>query len=130
MFAALFVALPGNAQITKGAGFMKECTQQPPDPNPDIEAINRGARMSSEVACSMYAFGLFDGIQLAPGIAAGQLLKPQAVKLTVCARQPVTAVELRDIIVRYIRAHPEQLNFETSMLALFAFEQAFPCSSN
>ncbi len=124
---ALIGAAQSSAQITKGTGFMHECGPAAAISDPGMRALQEGARQVNNSACAMYIFGLFDGIQLAPGIAAGQTKNSRTVAATVCTKDPVTAEQLRNIVVKYIQDHPDQESFETSLLALFAFEQAFPC---
>lgn len=124
-----FLTPRAGAQITRGTGFLHECRAAAQKSDAGLSALDQGAAQVNNSACAMYVFGLFDGIQLAPDIAAGQTRDPRAVASTVCAKDPVTAGQLRDILVKYIEDNPSQSGFETSLLALFAFQRAFPCKA-
>jgi Rap1a immunity proteins len=48
---------------------------------------------------------------------------------TVCLPQNVTTRQLVDVIMAYLRAHPEARNYSAASIGDVGFTQAFPCAS-
>jgi len=124
-----FLPLQGRAQITRGDVFLHECGPLPAGLDPGMKALMEGANRSRIPVCDMYILGILQGIDLYSMIAVEHSGKADPMNLgSVCVKDEVDADELKDIVVRYIQGHAEQQKFQTVLLALFAFEQAFPCA--
>jgi hypothetical protein len=72
----------------------------------------------SPVGCDAYISGVADAI------AAGGPGKAPA-----CIPDGVTGVQLRDVMVKYLKAHPESRQQKAGTLTVRALGQAFPCKS-
>jgi len=120
MFAFLAPACsaqPTSRDMTKSDGFLNVC----------------GVPNSSLDVCDMYIFGIFQGIDLYRDIAVEHAGQADPANLgSVCIKDSVSPNQLKQIVVRYIQAHPEQqaTGLDTAFFALLAFEQAFPCSAS
>jgi hypothetical protein len=71
----------------------------------------------STTACDAYVDGFGDAIS-----AEG---KGSAVA---CIPIAVTGTELRDVLVSFLKSHPEDQHLKASSLATRAFSKAYPCS--
>ena len=74
---------------------------------------------SSKAVCKGYLTGITDFH--AGGTNANVLHKLW------CLDKGVSSTQLRLIVVKYLKARPEELHFEGSSLVTGAFAQAFPC---
>jgi hypothetical protein len=103
--AGLLVLLAvGTAQAqrvsnVKGTTLMKACTG------------------SSSAQCDAYVDGFSDAIS-----AGG---KERALA---CIPIAATGTELRDVLVKFLKEHPEDQHLKASTLASRAFTKAYPCS--
>jgi hypothetical protein len=66
--------------------------------------------------CDAYLSGIADAITVQGRAAAAA-----------CIPGEVTGTQLREVAVKYIRAHPERLQEKAGHLAVEAFARAFPC---
>jgi hypothetical protein len=101
MLAVLLAASAAAAQRVsnvKGTTLLKACTG------------------SSTMACDAYVDGFGDAIE-----AEG---KANAVA---CIPPSVTGSELRDVLVKFLKEHPEDQHLKASALATRAFGKAYPC---
>lgn len=81
----------------------------------------KGLCDSDPELCTLYFGGLGGGL-----IVFGQYLEYNKLPRQFCP--PVTTMEaLAHVVMRYIQAHPEQWHFQTGVLGLQAFREAFPC---
>ena len=69
------------------------------------------------VGCDAYISGVADAI------AAQEASKPA------CIPPAVTGTQLRDVTIKYFRAHPESRQLKAGALTIRALSQAFPCKS-
>jgi hypothetical protein len=69
-------------------------------------------------ACDAYLSGVGDAIAAeGPG------------KAPACIPAAVTGTQLRDVTVKYLRAHPESRELKAGALTIKVFSAAFPCKS-
>ena len=66
------------------------------------------------------------------GVVDSQITVLTALKLhnPVCGPQNVTTGEMKDIVLRSLREHPEERHYTAASLVLGALAEAFPCTSN
>jgi hypothetical protein len=70
------------------------------------------------VACDAYISGVADAIAAqGPG------------KAPACIPTAVTGTQLRDVTIKYLKAHPESRQLKAGALTIRALSQAFPCKS-
>src|ERR1035437_2248829 len=68
LLAAAFLCGTGAAwaqdvpPITIGSGFLRECGPKTPNSNPDIRLMEQGAAPVVNTGCTMYVFGIMEGI--------------------------------------------------------------------
>lgn len=67
--------------------------------------------------CDIYLSGVAD--------AEGAAGKEKAVA---CIPEAVTGTQLREVVVKYLKAHPEDRQMKAGHLALKAYAEAFACS--
>ena len=68
------------------------------------------------VGCDAYLSGVADAIAAeGPG------------KAPACIPNAVTGTQLRDVMVKYLRAHPETRELKAGKLTIMGLGQAFPC---
>lgn len=79
------------------------------------------------VACMNFLRGLDEGVSF--GIQFADVNSKQQSPSPWCMPDNVTAIQAGRILVKYIRAHPETSNQRTSLLALYAYRDAFPCQA-
>ena len=51
----------------------------------------------------------------------------RAVPVNICIPQRATSGQLADVLINYLRGHPETRHKEIGTLAMYAFKKAFPC---
>jgi Rap1a immunity proteins len=76
------------------------------------------AELHATRACIPYLRGVDDGISA--GTALG--------RAPFCPPAHVTNGQMEQVLVKYIREHPEKAHYLTAVLYLAAMEKAFPCS--
>ena len=103
--AAIIVATiaPAKASYMTGNELLEECTG------------NVGKQMS----CLGYIEGVSDSLDLgrANNSRSG------------CVADGVTAGQLQDVVIRYLRNNPEKRNFDASVLTVIALGEAWNCKS-
>jgi hypothetical protein len=83
--------------------------------------ICRGGNAGQEGYCLGYVTGISDGITTL------QMLKPPH-WTPICKPDWVTDRQLRDVVVKYLDDHPEDLHEPISLLTVLAMRSAWPCS--
>jgi hypothetical protein len=71
--------------------------------------------------CTGFAMGVAD--TAAEASAAGSLIGP----FRVCRPEEVTGSEARDVIIRFLQAHPMELQYSAASLAIRALAATWPC---
>ena len=72
----------------------------------------------STVGCDAYLDGLADGLEASHHISK-----------SACIAKDVTTPQLRDVVIKYIRANPQLREKSAARLTSDAFLAAFPCRS-
>ena len=67
-------------------------------------------------ACEGYILGV-----------VGMLSEERESKSPVCISPSVTAPQLHDVLLKFLRAHPESRSLKGAGLTVLALHQAFPC---
>ena len=67
-------------------------------------------------ACEGYILGV-----------VGMLSEERESKSPVCISPSVTPAQLHDVLVKFLRAHPESRSLKGAGLTVLALHQAFPC---
>jgi Rap1a immunity proteins len=115
-----------SAQTTKeyayesGNAFLRVCSS--------VEKEQRTPTINQDdTGCILYIAGFVQGVEI--GNTATMLqLKPTPVPLPFCRPEGVETGQLVKIVLKYIRENPEDAHHDTMMIALWAFQKAFPCS--
>lgn len=64
------------------------------------------------------------------GVAEMSRLREKLPKLPpVCVPDAVTVGQVRNIVVRYLEEHPEELHYSSIILVTNALDEAFPCEA-
>ncbi len=108
-----------------GNAFLQVCATSfdkgdAPNTQSDAEIVNG-------VACMNFLRGLDEGVNF--GIQFADVNTKQQSPLPWCTPDNATSVQGGRILVKYIRSHPETSNQRTSLLALYAYREAFPCQA-
>lgn len=70
--------------------------------------------------CTAYVMGAFDAILLARQLNG----KPD------CTPNNLTAGQMRDVTLKYMRDHPENRNMSAASIVLLSIVDAWPCAGN
>jgi len=119
------IAQPQTFLWESGNAFLQVCASSfdkadAPTAQTDTEIVNG-------VGCMSFLRGLDEGVNF--GVQFADVSTKQQSPLPWCTPDNATAVQVGRILVKYIRAHPETSNQRTSLLALYAFRDAFPCEA-
>ena len=71
--------------------------------------------------CGGYVVGVLAGVEFVEGATKGVQ--------TICIPDSATAGQVRDVVVRYLDAHPEKRHLHAGGLVWAALSAAFPCES-
>lgn len=142
MLVAIFLALacasiraqqpapaPGTAGVllSKVSEFMDHCGPAPASNQAGNQALTQGTHQANGPVCAMYVYGIFSGIQLYDVITAQHSTAAVTPDRSFCPRYPLSANDLKNVVVHYIQTHPTQPTDNTDLVALLAFEEAYPC---
>ena len=83
--------------------------------NEIFQRCNSDIGTPDSVGCVGYVAGIADALTLTN---------------TICVPTDVSVVQVRDIVLKYLREHPERRHYNASGLAATALVSAFPCGSN
>lgn len=107
----------GNAFLAGCAPGFEKADQ--PSTQTDIEVVGL-------LACIGFLHGVTDGMILGTSFANGATNTTSPAPW--CMPPTATAIQVGRVLVKYIRAHPETAHESPSVLALYAFRDAFPCA--
>jgi len=93
----------------------------------DALAAQTNTEIVNGVACMSFLRGLDEGVSF--GVQFADVSSKQQSPSPWCTPDNATTVQGGRILVKYIRAHPETSNQRTSLLALYAYRDAFPCQA-
>jgi len=81
----------------------------------------------SSYSCLTFVVGILQGAQAV--IAINEAKDPSHKKLDFgfCRRNDVTTGQYRDVYMKYLDTHPESRNLNAGILALTAWDEAWPC---
>ncbi|HTR16571.1 MAG TPA: Rap1a/Tai family immunity protein [Acetobacteraceae bacterium] len=108
------VLLAGIALLAAG-GTAEAQRASPVDGNKLLGICTRG--QSGAAPCDAYINGVADAAVALAGEG----------KLQLCIPQTVTGIQMRDVTVKWLRAHPEERQHQAGVLVLRALREAFPC---
>ncbi len=108
--AALLLASGGTAQAQKGGYFWTG------------NNLLRVCNASLEV-CLAYVAGVVDAA------AAANALTGSFAGFKICIRGAVSVNQAKDVILNYLRAHPEQRDANAASIAAYALQRAFHCQN-
>jgi Rap1a immunity proteins len=77
-----------------------------------FQKCDNAANSSESSFCAGYVAGITDALQRSR---------------TVCLPKHVTVRQARDIIIKYLRNHPEERHYSAASEIALALKQAFPC---
>ena len=117
------VAQPQVFLGESGNAFLQVCASS--FDKADAPATQTDAELVNGVGCMSFLRGLDEGVSV--GIQFADVSTKQQSPLPWCTPDNVTPVQAGRILVKYIRTHPETSNQRTSLLALYAYGDAFPC---
>jgi hypothetical protein len=123
LIAILLLSCWASAQVSdqslnapdSGTNFMRVCNAV------DSSATTKGI-------CLGYVLGTTDGIKLGVRVEHGIVAATTANEPLFCLPSEVTSGQLLRILVKYIKAHPEQEHWQTPTLILTAAMDSFPCT--
>jgi len=118
---ALLLAIPGIGQATfvKGQKMLELCNATQIDPSKRTKQQKQAVKLSI-MACEKYLAGVSDLNR-----AAGMPYEREG--LFFCPTADVTMKKMAAIYVRYLQAHPQELEVNAALLAVAAFKDEFPC---
>ena len=88
----------------------------------------RGSTDPASLACLTYVMGLRDAFNIAAREMYPQFINSEYnKKLRVCLPYKVTNGQLAKVLLKYLRAHPEQRHENSYILTAQAMKKAFPC---
>jgi hypothetical protein len=97
-----------------------------------VETIQTGnslldlCRHSPDVQAPAGCIGYVDGIVDADAFIWTAIKQPPRL----CVRRGVSGPQLAEVVLNYLKAHPEQLDYAAAPQALVAIQRAFPCGSS
>ena len=103
---------PASAEWKDGNVLLDHCSKEKDDP---VYYIN-------ESACLMYILGVYDGLEMDNAI--------HKTKKYYCVPENVQARQIREIVVAYLKKHPENRQWPAAGLITIALKEAFPCKAN
>jgi hypothetical protein len=115
-------------EFSTGRDFLRECGPQTPSKDSGLRAIEEGAAPVVDTACNMYTFGVYKGIDHVADLMDG--IDPSKSHRYICVPDGTTAISMRDIVVRFIKAHLGLSGVNTNRLISSALSEAFPCQAN
>lgn len=128
LFALLaMLAAPLSAQTTEhpfdsGNAFSRVCSMvEKTDLTPTEK--ERG------VGCLLYIAGFVQGAEISITAARDQTKQP-TLPMPFCRPDGVETGQLIRIVLKYIRENPEDAHQSTMLVALWAFQKAFPCPAS
>ena len=71
--------------------------------------------------------GFYAGVRDTLPLLGAFLPASNSARPNVCVPDGVTHFQLRDVAIKYMRAHPEDRHLLASALAMVAYAQAWPC---
>jgi hypothetical protein len=74
-----------------------------------------------KVHCLGYIQGISDALALATEVADG------IYGYRACRPESITAGQLRDIVISYLKSHPEELRFKSPSVVVKILGETFPC---
>lgn|ERR1039458_4892107 len=105
-----------------GNAFLRLCSSAEKD-----QGTLTDSERQYEIGCMLYIAGFVDGVETG---WAGTVADTKQEKLPKpFCRPPVEHGQMVKIVLKYVRENPEFAHQDTKLLALFAFQKAFPCPS-
>jgi Rap1a immunity proteins len=106
---------------TSGNSFLRLCSSIEKEQRTDPET-------QLVIGCVLYLAGFVQGAEIS-NTATTIKIKPTVVPMPFCRPDGVENAQLVRVLLKYIRENPEDAHRDTMLLALWAFEKAFPCPS-
>jgi hypothetical protein len=78
-------------------------------------------------ACTFYIVGWRDAFYAATIFRYGTKKIEQNPKMGICIPDGVQREQMKKVLLKYLRDHPEKLHETTGLLVLKAMHEAFPC---
>lgn len=107
---SFILATPAHATFMDGNKLLNECTA----------TKDETTYFQSQARCNGYIISNVDTITLLKTVGM--------TKAKYCVPNGVTAGQLVDIFIQYSNKHPENRHYDASIILIFAFREAFPCS--
>jgi hypothetical protein len=85
------------------------------------------AETQHALECMFYIAGFVQGVEI--GNTATKVQKQIQAPMPFCRPDNVENAQLVKIVLKYIRENPEDAHQPTMMVAMWAFQNAFPCPS-
>ena len=111
---------PKEYPYESGNAFLRLCSV--------IEQVQRtNGENQTGVGCVSYIAGFVDGVETG-NLTTTVQMKPTTVPQPFCRPEGVENGQLVKIVLKYIRENPEDAHHSTGLVAMWAFQKAFPCS--
>jgi hypothetical protein len=107
VLSALVYAVPSYGQFLDGNRLFELCDDDAPDYKQEV--------------CLGYVMGVTDVLVSHSDVEIEQ-------RIGLCVPQGVGAAQLRDIVVRYLKQHPEERHYAALKTVGAAVRDAFPCA--
>jgi Rap1a immunity proteins len=107
VLSALVYAAPSYAEFLDGNRLFELCDDEAPDYKQDV--------------CLGYVMGVIDVLVSYSDVEIEQ-------RIGLCAPKNVSAAQLREIVVRYLKQHPEERHYAALNTVGAAVRDAFPCA--
>jgi len=105
--------------FSSGNAFLRLCSS--------VEKEQRTPAEGQEGAgCILYIAGFVQGVEVG-NTATTLQMKPTTVPLPFCRPATTETAQLVKIVLKYIRENPEEAHQDTMLVAMWAFQKAFPC---
>ena len=109
LLGSLFIPLP-SAWALSGA---------------DLKDICERREATFQLSCLMYVGGVSDGLNLAPGFYRRNENDANEI---ICFPEGVKQAVRKNLVVNYLAAHEDQLEFPAEVLIYMALKEAWPCA--
>ena len=107
VLSALVYAVPSYGQFLDGNRLFELCDEEAPDYKQDV--------------CLGYVMGVIDVLVSHSDVEIEQ-------RIGLCAPKNVSAAQLRAIVVRYLKQHPDERHYAALNTVGAAVRDAFPCA--
>ena len=101
-----------------GNAFLRLCSTVEKEQRTNIETQHA-------LGCIFYIAGFVQGVEV--GNTTTKVQMKQTTEMPFCRPDKVENAQLVRVVLKYIRENPEDAHQDTMLVAMWAFQKAFPC---